>query len=205
LCALVALAAAATGPVESAQAASRAPGPGGGSPRAVAAARAPGQCAGGHRRPGARNLLLVELTTLCMIDAIRAGDHLHVLRPNRDLAGVASGQVGAMLRLDYFADVRPTGQTPLALVDSTPYPASASSVAVGENLAWGLGDGATPLQVVAALMASPPHREVILDPSYRDVGIAVAPRVPRVVARHRHGATYAIEFGVRLAAGTPDG
>jgi uncharacterized protein YkwD len=45
---------------------------------------------------------------------------------------------------------------------------------VGENIAWGEGPSSTPASIVKAWMASPDHRENILDTAYKDVGIGLA-------------------------------
>jgi uncharacterized protein YkwD len=55
----------------------------------------------------------------------------------------------------------------------------------------------TPAGIVAAWMASPPHRAIILDRTYRDAGVAATPALPSVVGQGRVGATYAMEFGLR--------
>jgi uncharacterized protein YkwD len=49
--------------------------------------------------------------------------------------------------------------------------------AVGEVIAWSAR--ATPAGQVRGLMASPPHRQVILTPTYRDAGVGVAIGSPR--------------------------
>ena len=102
-----------------------------------------------------------------------------------------------MVRWDYFADVRPSGQTPLSLVGVTRYPAHTAGIAVGQNIAWGTGAYATPEHIVAEWMASPPHRAIILTGYYRDAGVAARPALPGVLRAGRSGATYAMEFGAR--------
>lgn len=166
---------------------------------AVLAAPAAGAeaCRGEGLRPSAANAAQVERATLCLIDRIRAAHGLIALRANGQLRGVAVSQVATMLRWDYFADVRPSGQTPLALVDVTGYPAHAADIAVGEDIAWGTGGYSTPARIVAEWMASAAHREIILTSAYRDAGVAVEPAVPAVLHAGRHGATYAMEFAVR--------
>ena len=67
-----------------------------------------------------------------------------------------------MVRWDYFADDRPTGQTPLSLVAITRYPVHRAASPIGQNIAWGTGSDTTPAHIVAAWMASPPHREIML-------------------------------------------
>ncbi len=45
------------------------------------------------------------------------------------------------------------------------------SSVVGENLAWAQGDLGSPLKILEAWLASPPHRENLLSRRWRDVGI----------------------------------
>jgi uncharacterized protein YkwD len=45
---------------------------------------------------------------------------------------------------------------------------------VGENIAWGVGSDGTAAGIVAAWLASPPHRETLLTRGFRRVGIGVA-------------------------------
>ena len=163
-------------------------------PRARAAAR---PCAGATLTPTSADTRAVEVATLCLINQIRVANGLHRLRANRYLLGVAASQVATMVSWDYFADDRPSGQTPLSLVGVSRYPAHAAAFAVGQNIAWGTGALATPAHIVAEWMASPPHRAVILTAEYHDAGVAVTPAVPRVLQPNRSGATYAMEFAMR--------
>jgi uncharacterized protein YkwD len=164
------------------------------SPRAAAAAAG---CPGATLQPGPGTGSAIDRATLCLVNAIRRAHHLHALRGNRELGKVAGSQVVSMVRWDYFADVRPSGQTPLSLVGVTRYPAHTAGYAVGQNIAWGTGAYASPEHIVAEWMASPPHRAIILTGYYRDAGVAVEPALPGVLRVGRSGATYAMEFGVR--------
>jgi uncharacterized protein YkwD len=161
----------------------------------VASAGSP--CAGESLHPTAANVSAVDAATLCLINRLRHVHGVGSLRANRELRRVAASQVVTMVRRDYFADVRPTGQTPLSLVAITRYPAHAAEFAVGQNIAWGTGSDTTPAHIVEEWMASPPHREIMLSGEYRDAGVAVTPAVPTILGAGGHGATYAIEFGVR--------
>jgi uncharacterized protein YkwD len=154
-------------------------------------------CANANVHPSTTTVLAAEAATLCLVDQIRASYDLHRLRANHELGRVARSQVTAMVSHDYFADVRPTGQTPLALVSVTRYPAHAAEFAVGQNIAWGTGNFTTPAHIVAEWMASPPHREIMLTSQYRNAGVAVTPAVPAILNSDGAGATYAIEFGDR--------
>jgi uncharacterized protein YkwD len=163
----------------------------------TAAAKRASACRGANLRPTAANAAAISAATLCLIDRIRASRHLGRVRANGDLRSVAASQVRDMVRWDYFADVRPTGQTPLSLVAGTRYRSHAASVSVGQNIAWGTGPQATPASIVAAWMADPPHRRIILTGYFRDAGVAAIAAVPSRVGHGSDGATYAIELGTR--------
>ncbi len=154
-------------------------------------------CPSTSLQPNGGDEAAVDRATLCLVNAIRRAHHLHALRPNLQLGKVAASQVATMIRWDYFADVRPTGQTPLSLVGVTRYPAHSAGFAVGQNIAWGSGALASPAHIVAEWMASPPHRAIILTSYYRDAGVGVDPALPGVLRAGHRGATYAMEFGVR--------
>lgn len=162
------------------------------------AASASRPCAGANVYPTAANAAAVDAATLCLVNAVRAAHGLRPLHANRELRQVAASQVSSMVRRDYFADDRPTGQTPLSLVAVTRYPAHAAEFAVGENIAWATGGFTTPAHIVAEWMASVPHREIMLSAQYRDAGVAVTPAVPAILNASHSGATYAIELGMRL-------
>jgi uncharacterized protein YkwD len=154
-------------------------------------------CRAAGVRPNPTNAAVVDAATLCLIDQIRAAHGLRPLHANAELGAVAASQVTSMVRSNYFADVRPTGQTPMALVGSTRYRAHAARIAVGQNIAWGTGRYATPAHIVAEWMASPAHREIILDGEFHDAGTGVTPALPSVLGAGHNGALYAIELGVR--------
>jgi uncharacterized protein YkwD len=164
----------------------------------VLAAKAVQPCRGANLDPTATNVPAIDAATLCLVNEVRAERGLRPLHANRELRHVASSQVTAMVARDYFADDRPTGQTPLSLVAVTRYPVHADEFAVGQNIAWGTGSFTTPAHIVAEWMASPPHREIMLSAQYRDAGVAVTPAIPAVLDAGSQGATYAIEFGMRL-------
>jgi uncharacterized protein YkwD len=145
----------------------------------------------------AGNAGAVERATLCLIDRVRARHGRRALRGNRELGTVAESQVASMLRWNYFADVRPSGQTPFALVDVTRYRAHTSRISVGQNIAWASGRAATPEHIVSEWMASPPHRAIMLSAEYRDAGVAVAPALPSVLGAGSRGAVWAVEFAAR--------
>lgn len=154
-------------------------------------------CAGANLLPDGTNAAAVDAATLCLIDRVRAGRGLRMLHANLALRNVAAGQAYNMVRWNYFADVRPSGQTPMSLVTGTRYRLHAAHLAVGQNIAWGTGGFATPAHIVSEWMASPPHRQIMLAPVYRDAGVAVKPALPSVLHAGSQGAVYVVEFGAR--------
>jgi uncharacterized protein YkwD len=99
-----------------------------------------------------------------------------------------------MVRRRYFAHNTPEGLSPAHRVAATGYLCGPRRWLVGETLAWWRPD-ASPRTIVAAWMHSPPHRHVLLEPEFRDVGIGIVLGVP--AAGRRGGATYTADFGVR--------
>jgi uncharacterized protein YkwD len=166
------------------------------SPQAIARATAR-LCANANLTPTSANAPAIDAATLCLIDNLRAAYRLGPLRANRELQSVATTQVEDMVGWNYFADNRPPERTPASLIEATRYPAHSARLSTGQNIGWGTGVYATPAQMVAAWMASPPHRELILLSEYREAGVGVAPAVPTVLAQPLPGATYAIEFAAR--------
>lgn len=154
-------------------------------------------CPGAHLHPSAADARAAATATLCLVNRLRAAHGLRPLRVNAELDGVAAAQVTSMVREDWFADDRPSGQTPLSLVARTRYAAHAPELSIGQNIAWGTGSYATPAHIVAEWLASPPHREVMLSSAYREAGAGVAPAVPAVLGQREPGSTYAIELGAR--------
>ena len=67
-----------------------------------------------------------------------------------------------------------------------------------ENIGWGTKRAATPAQMVAAWLQSPPHREVIFATEFHEAGVGATAAVPSLLAQGEPGATYALELGSPL-------
>jgi uncharacterized protein YkwD len=119
--------------------------------------------------PASTSQASVARASLCAINAERAQRGLHRLRPDARLAAAARRHSLDMVRRGYFAHSRSFEQR----VRDTGYLATAGRWLIGETLAWGWGEGATPREVVHAWMNSPSHRKVLLRAAYREVGIGV--------------------------------
>ena len=76
------------------------------------------------------------------------------------------------------------------------YLSGAGTWSVGENIAWGSYDYATPRSIVRSWMHSPGHRANILSRRFREIGIGITLGAP--VSGMDRAATYATDFGTRF-------
>lgn len=156
-------------------------------------------CANTELVPTAANLPVAEASALCLVNRERAEHGEPPLVSNADLQTAAEEHDSELIRVDYFAHVSPSGETPVDRIRDTGYIASSSDgYVLGENLAWGTYSLATPASIVAAWIASPGHLANILESQYTETGIAITPAVPESLAPGAPGATYAQEFGVLI-------
>jgi uncharacterized protein YkwD len=165
--------------------------------RGVAARRPPPPCPGADLRPEPANLAAAGAAAVCLLNRVRASFGERPLHANRYLQLVAGRQVRQMVGWNYFADQPPAGASAARLIASSRYGARAARLATGQNIGWGTGPYATPASMVAAWMASPPHRMLILTPAFSAVGVGVSPRLPAVLGQAEAGALYAVEFAAR--------
>ena len=153
-------------------------------------------CQNTQLMPAPGDLGLVRAAILCLINRERAENGKQPLTPNPQLEAAAEVHVRDMLAADYFEHVSPSGATPVDRARAAGYiPGPAAGYVIGENLAWGTLSLATPQAIVAAWIGSPAHLANILEGSYRDTGIAIAPQVPAALAGGVAAATYSQEFG----------
>ncbi len=102
-----------------------------------------------------------------LVNLERAAADLPPVVAQPTLEKVAGDYACAMVSRGFFGHRDPlSGQGPAARVVSARY----NFEAVGENLAAGQR---TPAEVVRVWMDSPDHRAIILDPAWKDIGVAV--------------------------------
>ncbi|HVS28000.1 MAG TPA: CAP domain-containing protein [Solirubrobacteraceae bacterium] len=138
----------------------------------------PTVCAGATDAPVAANLAEIRSALLCLVNHERASRGLAALRENGALTRAAQAHTDDMVAHNYFDHTGPAGDTPYQRIFGAGYAGSNDSYAIGENIALGTGDEGQPINIVAAWMDSPGHRENILDPKYREAGMGVAAAVP---------------------------
>ncbi len=100
-------------------------------------------------------------------NAARVQNNEPPLVMNAELSDAARRKAADMFARDYWAHFAPDGTTPWSFIKAAGYDYSYA----GENLAKGF---TTSQDVVNAWMNSPSHRENLLSPKYKDIGLAVA-------------------------------
>ena len=154
-------------------------------------------CANADVMPSHANAGKVRAATMCLLNRQRRAHGLHALRANAKLRRAAVRYARTMVSRTFFSHDGPGGSTPLSRIRSTRYLVGARFWTIGENLAWGTGNLATPRATVRAWMHSPEHRANILKRAYREIGIGVALGAPVPGFAASPGATYATDFGGR--------
>ncbi|EKD80326.1 MAG: hypothetical protein ACD_40C00135G0003 [uncultured bacterium] len=101
-------------------------------------------------------------------NATRLSAGLSTLSYNEKLADAARRKAANMLEENYWAHTSPSGKTPWVWFQAAGY----NYTVAGENLAK---DFASTSRMIEAWMASPTHRDNIVNPKYQEIGIAVVP------------------------------
>ncbi len=98
----------------------------------------------------------------------RVGAGLKPLSYNEKLADAARRKAANMLAENYWAHNSPSGKTPWVWFKEAGY----NYIYAGENLAKDFGDTS---RMMSAWMASPTHKDNIVNAKYQEIGIAVVP------------------------------
>lgn len=164
-----------------------------------APASAAKRCANATTIPDATNLAQIKKATLCLLNVERRARGRVRLRANGQLAKAARRYSATMVRQGFFDHVSPSGSTLGSRIRAgTSYlEGPVSRWSLGENLAWGSRELATPKQIVRSWMRSPGHKRNILDRRFRHVGIGVVLGAPEDVGG-QPAATYTTNFGLRV-------
>jgi uncharacterized protein YkwD len=142
----------------------------------------------------------MESSILCLINDQRAANGLPPVTSNGQLRQAAMSHSNEMINESYFEHTSPAGLTFMHRIEATGYMNRTKTWTVGENLVWGTGPLSTPQSLVTAWMGSPPHRENLLRPAYREIGIAALAGTP-VSEKDLTGVTVSSEYGFRTFAG----
>ena len=99
-----------------------------------------------------------------------------------------------MVRGGFFSHTARDGDTFVDRIIGAGYARRNDGWTLGENLAWGTGDVGTARAIHAAWMRSSGHRDNILKPAFRELGIGVRVGVPH---NADVGATFTTDFGAK--------
>jgi uncharacterized protein YkwD len=124
---------------------------------------------------------------LCLLNQQRAKKHLKALKADTLLRSGALFQANDMVTRHFFAHVGPGGPGVVQRFKRVGY----RSPTLGENIAF--ASAASPSTMVAAWMASPPHKANILFRGYHYVGVGIVLEKPTGAATP--GDTFVTDFG----------
>jgi uncharacterized protein YkwD len=157
------------------------------------AAAATSSCAGASAAPSQLSTRAAVHALRCLINEARHTHGLRRVRADRRLGAAARGHAGDMVAHDFFAHDSPTAGTMQSRVKRAGYLRSGRAWWLGEALAWGTARAGAPRAILKGLLASPPHRAILLDPQFRDLGVGVARGAPR--GGDRGALTVTLDFG----------
>lgn len=123
--------------------------------------------------PNRKSKLIAAVT--CLLNHERTTRGLPPLERDGTLERAAQKHAEDMGRRQFSAHENPSGLTP----DQRMRRAGFDGTSTGENIHWGVGSNATPARIMRDWMESPGHRENILRPNFRRVGVGVASEPPR--------------------------
>jgi uncharacterized protein YkwD len=155
---------------------------------------APQRCDSTDLQPAPENVEAIRDAILCLHNQIRAQNGLPALRANVRLERAAQGHSAAMVQQGFFEHTTPDGVSMVDRILGARYARPWQGWSLGENLAWGTGDLATPRGALDAWMNSPGHRVNVLRRTFKEVGVGIALGVP---VNDAAGATYTVDFGVK--------
>jgi uncharacterized protein YkwD len=158
---------------------------------------APAQGAGGKSQARVLAANAVEAPTRAQLNAVRRAHGLRPVKFSSELAQAARAHAASMGARGYFSHDSADG-TPFSKRLARFYARSARHFVVGESLYW-RSPNAPPADVVARWLASPPHRAILLDPAWREIGLE-AVRVPSApgIFGGRAVTIVVADFGARL-------
>jgi len=161
-------------------------------PASAGAGAQTASCPGADLVPSSANLPQVGAATLCLLNDERATAGLAPVAEVAGLTGPSAAYSAEMVAEGFFAHVSPAGATLVDRLAGAGYIARGGDWTVGENLAWGQGDLATPRNIVIAWMNSPGHRANVLTGEFDEIGLGIVLGTPGDAT---WGATYTTDFG----------
>ena len=145
-------------------------------------------CPGADLAPDPTTRTETRLATLCLLNKVREAAGLQPLSSAQALRHIAAEHTRDMVVRGYFSHTGPTDKTLASRLATVNWRGCA-----GENIGFGTAYYATPRSMMWGWMNSAGHRENILEPTYRWVGIAISLGAPN--GARQFAATYTTDFG----------
>jgi uncharacterized protein YkwD len=149
--------------------------------------------AAGVPTAGVASIVHARNTMLCYLNNRRSALHRRTLRFSPALINAAQGQVNYNIAHHTFTHFGFGRGTVFSRALAARYATLRMRVHVGEALGWRYGPLSNPAGGLTQILSSAPHRAILDDPRYVDVGIGVAPVAP--FDQNRQGATYGLVLG----------
>jgi uncharacterized protein YkwD len=146
---------------------------------AAPASAAPAACPNADQTTADATVAELASGVRCLLNQQRAGHGAPDVSANARLATAAGRHAADMVTRHYFAHTSLGGSTFVDRIRRARYVPSKGPWAAGEILAWASGAQATPRGIVDSWLASPGHREILLDPAFSEVGVGVTFGAPR--------------------------
>jgi uncharacterized protein YkwD len=161
----------------------------------AAHAAAADKCPGALDEPTPATTAQAADTVTCLINVERTKRGMRPVTRDADLGQAARKHSSDMVQRGFFSHVSPGGATLGDRLRSAGYGRNEGWRA-GEALGWGTGSMATPNALVDEWLASSPHRHIVLDSGFRELGVGITVGEPRDTQSSLPGATYTLDFAV---------
>ena len=159
------------------------------------AAAAKAGCAGASAAPRDATLGRAGGAILCLVNVERRRRGVPRVRASRELGRAAQAHSRDMVARGFFGHVSPEGETVRQRVVRTGYVRRGRGE-IEETLGWSAGTAlSSPRQFVELLMRSAAHRRILLDRSFRDIGVGLVLGAPATAMPG--SATLTLNFGRR--------
>ncbi len=139
---------------------------------------------------GSINLNAYEMRTYELHNETRESNNLATLCVSEVLTQAARSHSQEMIDQDHYSHNSHNGESFSARLERFGYD---SYKEIGENIAWGSGSLASPENIFKGWMESSNHRDNILGPGYREIGIGTA---TGACEGYSDCTMYTVDFGV---------
>jgi uncharacterized protein YkwD len=158
-------------------------------------AEARSKCRGADTAPAKLSQGKAERLVACVVNRKRSNRGLRRLKWVPTVREAASRHSGTMVRKRCFSHTCRGERDLTGRLSKSRYLPCKCSWSAGEALAIGSGHAASPKSIVRGWMHSPPHRQTMLDPKFRHIGVGFRRGTP--YKSSRSSATYTANFGVK--------